>query len=562
MTPRQDPRKDFEERLLARLKAVVAERGAAGAEAPAAGTEMPGIEPASASSPGSPPPGRWRRRSTRLALAAVAAVVIAVAVVVVSSGGGGTSRAYAVEPLDGGGVAIKIYNLAEDPEGLEAALEEAGIPAHVEWLPAQMTCGERHLKSALVKTSMGGGFGGGEMSGPGHGLTIGVMTTAQYRHLSSEFRRQVRSGNEPRGAQPDLPNVSFDPRSFAPGQSVVIVGSPEPHGGDPEGGYRARIEVVEGPVPACEPVPEAAGTIGAIQLPAGAEEDAAATAAGEAAIPAAGQFLYTKTETVQLQTWEPNGPGTGPKDHPRHFTSRVALPGGHRALVPVTKEVWTAPDGTTRVRETLGTIEFLKPSDQKLWEEAGSPPPYEFDPAEHHIKQDAAGDPLKEFSAKNWRGKHAFAVVPKLFRLPTEAAALRNAIEAQPEGSAPQAADSQNGNTTVQRLLEILEEPEASPELAAAAFAALGEIPGIKHEGEATDAAGRSGEALSSEDETGFGRRIIFDPKASKVLSNSEMVLGAPSTKTYGVPAGTVLREKAFLASAIVDSDHATKPAG
>jgi hypothetical protein len=555
MTKRQDPRNDFEERLLARLKAVVAERGAAEAGADA-GAEAPGASPGAASR------GPWRRRSLRLGLAAAAAVVIAIAVVVVSSGGGSTSRAYAVEPLDGGGVAIKIYSLAEDPEGLEEALEEAGIPAHIEWLAAQTTCRERKLKPASVKTSMGGGFGGGEMSGPGPGLTIGVMTTAQYRHLMRGFRHRIRSGTEPRGADADLPNVSFDPNSFAPGQSVVIVGSPEPHGGDPEGGYRARIEVVEGPVPACEPVPEAAGTIGAIQLPAGAEEDEAATAAAAAAIPAAGQFLYTKTEVIQLQSWEPDGPGTGPKDHPRHFTSRVSLPGGHRALVPSTKEVWTAPDGTTRVRETLGKIKFLKPSDQKLWEEAGSPPPYEYDPAEHHIKQDAAGDPLKEFSSKDWRGKHAFGIVPKLYRLPTEPAALRNAIEGQPDGSAPQAAESQNGNTTVQRLLEILEEPEASPELAAAAFGALGEIPGIKHEGEATDAAGRSGEALSSEDDTGFGRRIIFDPETSKVLSNAEMVLGAPSTKTYGVPAGTVFREKAFLAAGIVDSDHATKPAG
>jgi hypothetical protein len=548
MTKRQDPRNDFEERLLARLKAVVAERGAAhaGAEAPSAASRGP-----------------WRRRSLRLGLAAVAAVVIAIAVVVVSSGGGSTSRAYAVEPLDGGGVAIKIYSLAEDPEGLEEALEEAGIPAHIEWLAAQTTCRERKLKPASVKTSMGGGFGGGEMSGPGPGLTIGVMTTAQYKHLMRGFRHRIRSGTEPRGADADLPNVSFDPNSFAPGQSVVIVGSPEPHGGDPEGGYRARIEVVEGPVPACEPVPEAAGTIGAIQLPAAAEEDEAASAAAAAAIPAAGQFLYTKTEVVQLQSWEPDGPGTGPKDHPRHFTSRVSMPDGHRALVPSTKEVWTAPSGDTRVRETLGQVEFLDPADQKLWEEAGSPPPYEYDPTEHHIKQDAAGDPLKEFTSKDWRGKHAFTVVPKLYRLPTEPAALRNAIEGQPGGSAPpQAASSQNGNTTVQRLLEILEEPEASPQLAAAAFAALGEIPGIKHEGEATDAAGRKGEALSSEDDTGFGRRVIFDPATSKVLSNAEMVLGAPSTKTYGVPAGTVFREKAFLASGVVDSDRATKPAG
>jgi hypothetical protein len=539
MTPREDPKNDFEERLLARLKAVVAERGAA-----EAGAEAPVVA--------SPPP--WRRRPVRLALAGALAVVIAMAVVIVSSGGSSASRAWAVEPLDGGGVAIKIYNLAEDPEGLEAALEEAGVPAHVEWLPAQTTCRERHLKQAMVKTSMGGRVGSGEMGGPG-GLTIGVMTTAQYRHLS----RAARHGSV---GEDQIPNLSFDPRSFRPGESVVIVGSPEPYGGDPEGGSRTRVEVVQGPVPACEQVPEAAGSIGAIKLPADSQGDEGASAAAAAAVPAAGQFLFERTIVVQLLNWEPKGPGTGPRDHPRHFTSRVPAGGGHPALVPTTKEVWTAPDGTTQVRETLGEIKFLTPADQKLWQAAGSPPPYEYDPAEHHIGHDAYGNPTKEFTSEDWRGKHAFAIVPKLYRLPTEPAALRNAIEGQPEGSAPQAASSQNGNTTVQRLLEILEEPEASPELSAAAFGALGEIPGITHEGEATDAAGRSGEALSTEDEIGFGRRIIFDPATSKVLANSEMVLGAPSTKTYGVPAGTVFREKAFLDAGIVDSDEDTKPAG
>jgi hypothetical protein len=540
MSPQGNRGKDFEDRLLVRLKAVVAERGAAqaGSEAPVAAS-----------------PGPRHRRPLRLALAGAVAVVIAVVVVIVSSGGSSTSRAYAVEPLEGGGVAIKIYSLAEDPEGLEAALEEAGIPAHIEWLAAQTTCRERQLKPAMVKTSMGGRIGGGEIGGSGSALTIGVMTTAQYRQLSRAYRHGDLSGDQ-------MPNLSFDPRSFAPGQSVVIVGSPEPHGGDPEGGYRARIEVVEGPVPACEPVPEAAGTIGAIKLPEGAEGDKASSAAAAAAVPAAGQFLFTKTIVVQLQSWEPNGPGTGPKDHPRHFTTRVSMPGGHRALVPSTKEVWTAADGKTRVRETMGQVEFLDPADQGLWEEAGSPPPYEYDPAEHQIDKDAAGDPTKEFSSQDWRGKHAFGIVPKLYRLPTEPEALRNAIEGQPIGSPPQAADSLTGNTTAQRLLEILGEPETSPQLAAAAFGALAEIPGIGQDGDVTDAAGRQGEALTWDDGEGFGRRVIFDPATSKVLAEAEMVLGPPSTGRYGVPAGTVFRETAYLGSAIVDSAHETKPAG
>ncbi len=532
MSDPQDRGKDFEARLLVRLKAVVAERGAA-----AAGPEA---EVATA-------PGPWRRRPLRLALAGAAALAIAVVVLIVSSGGGNTSRAFAVEPLAGGGVAIKIYSL-EDTDGLEEALKKAGIPAQIDWLAAQTTCRERQLKPAMVKTSMGGRTGGFEIGGPAPALTIGVMSPGQYRQVARAAKRRAPAGKDVAGA---IPNVSFDPASFRPGQTLVIVGSPEPHGGDPEGGYRASVQVVEGPVEACTPVPEAAGSIGAIQLPEGAEGSGASAAS---AIPGPGQFLYTKTKVVQAQSWEPDGRGTGPKDHPRHFTSRLTVPGGHLALVPTTKEVWTAPDGRTRVRETLGRIEFLLPADQRLWEEAGSPPPFEYDPGEHHVTADAAGNATKEYSSRSYRGRHGFAIVPKLYRLPTEPEALRLAIEGQEPGAPPAAADSRNGRTTAERLLEILAEPETSPALRAAAFGALGEIPGVRHQGAAADALGRQGEALALVDETGFGREVIFDPGTSEVLAESEMVFGPPSTGNYGLPAGTPFRETAYVEARIVGS--------
>ncbi|MBS1676513.1 MAG: hypothetical protein JST08_03920 [Actinobacteria bacterium] len=526
---------DFEERLLVRLKAVVAKRGAATAD--------PGpLPPAS--------PGSRRRRSMRLALAGAAALTIAVVVLVISSGSDGTSRAFAVEPLKGGGVAIKIYSL-EGAADLEAALEREGIPAHVDWLQAQMTCGERHLTPSSVQTAMGGRTGGVEIGGPAPALTIGVMTADQYRAVSRAYMRDFRKKGSSHAV---LPNLTFEPHSFRPGQSVVIVGSPEPHGGDPEGGYRAQVEVVEGPVPPCKPVPEAAGSIGAIEVSPGGE--AGGAAAAEAAVPGPGQFLFTKTEVVQLQSWEPDGPGTGPKAHPRYFTSRAPGKNGMPALVPTTKEVWTAPDGRTHVRETLGRIKFLSPADQQRWEEAGSPPPFEYDPAEHHIKQDGAGNPMKEYSSRNWRGRHAFSIVPKLYKLPTEPEALRLAIEHQPAGTPPAAASSREGGTTVQRLLEILAEQTASPELHAAAFGALAEIPGIGRERDATDAAGRHGEALTWDNERGFGSEVIFDPETSTVLARSEMVFGPPSTKEQGVPPKTVFRETAYLSAKIVDSSQ------
>jgi hypothetical protein len=526
---------DFEERLLVRLKAVVAEGGASAA---AAG------EPIAAG------PGPRRRRPLRLVLAGAVALAVAAVIFIVSSGSGDTTRAFAVEPQAGGGVAIKIFGL-EEAAALEAALERAGIRAQIDWLPAQTTCAERKLTPSTVRNSMGGQVGGFEVGGgSGPGLTIGVMTAAQYRALVRANDQRARAGD---GGPPSVPNFSFEPHSFRADQSVVIVGSPEPHGGDPEGGYRASVQVVEGPVPPCVPVPEAAGSIGAIQLPAGAGEGASAAAA--AALPKPGQFLFTKSEVVQLEGWEPSGPGTGPKAHPRHFTTNLTNPRGHAlpAFVKTTKEVWTALSGHTRVRETMTGIEFLSPADQRRWEAAGSPPPFAYDPAEHHVRRDSAGRPYKEFASRNWRGKHVFADADKLFGLPTEAAALRLAIEGRSSGD-PQPASSRNGTTTIQRLIEILTEPIASAELRAAAFAALGEIPGVGHEADITDAAGRTGEALNWVGERGFGRRVIFDPKTSRLLAEAEVIFGPPSSHEYGVPAGTPYRETAPLSAGVVDS--------
>ena len=64
---------------------------------------------------------------------------------------------------------IRIYSL-EDTEGLERALESAGIPAQVNWLPAGTTCREQRLTPSSVRTSMGGRLAGFGVSGPAPAL--------------------------------------------------------------------------------------------------------------------------------------------------------------------------------------------------------------------------------------------------------------------------------------------------------------------------------------------------------------------------------------------------------
>lgn len=285
-----------------------------------------------------------------------------------------------------------------------------------------------------------------------------------------------------------------------------------------------------------------------------------------AAPPAPGQFLYTKTKVVQLQGWEPDGPGAGPRTRPRYFTANLLGPEGSAlpALVPTLKEVWTARDGTTRERETLGRVEFLSDADQRRWQDAGSPPPFAYDPAEHEVQRDSSGRLVKDFESRSWRGSREFFYVHRLAKLPTEPEALRLVLENRPAPGQPRVqvidpspADSLRGRSTIERLMSILSEPITSPALRAAAFNALAEIPGIELEQDVTDVAGRRGDAIWFA-ERGFGRQFIFDPHTSKILAQAEMIFNAKAADYPEIPDDTVFREIAYLQSGIVDSTRET----
>ena len=200
--------------------------------------------------PGRRPASAWRRRGPRLALGGALALAAVAVALIVSAGGGDSSRAFAVEPQEGGGVTIKVYSL-EEADGLEAALADAGIPSQVNWLPAGMICREPHYTPSEVKTALGGKIGGFSGGGP-EVWTIGVMSTEEYRAQRRKYFRGEISGEEFYAA---TGNVTLDPAEFRPDQSVVLSGSPAPYDGDPEGGSIASFGVAEGPVEPCEPVP-------------------------------------------------------------------------------------------------------------------------------------------------------------------------------------------------------------------------------------------------------------------------------------------------------------------
>jgi len=551
---------NFEQRLLDELKAVVAERGAAQATA----------------SEGTTPTPAWRR-APRLAFGAIAVLAAAAAVLIFNSGGDNTPTAFAVEPQKGGGVTIRVYSL-EDASGLEEALEDAGIRSQVTWLPAGKVCREPHYKPTIVHLPGGGSFGGMTMGGPG-GITIGIGSTKASRESFGKYRRGEISQDEMRDL---VPNINLDPKAFRPDQSVVLSGTPAPYNGDPEGGSITKMGVAEGPVEPCKLVPALPSGFGAFGFSEGggpaytpvgdealsqtaiaadlrrAADSAEVSGTQVEASPGPGQYLYTRTKVGHLEAWDPDGPASGSKSKPRYFTDRQLGAGNAMpALVPTLKEVWTAPDGKTQVRESLGQVNFFSGADQRRWEDAGSPPPWAFDPSEHDVRGEGSGRLVKEFAANSFRGRHEFTYLSRLSELPTEPEALRLAIEHRRGGSPPldpSPAHSPRGGGTVERLLEILSEPITSPALRAAAFNALAEIPHLGFERNVADGAGRRGDAISWVRERGFGRRFIFDLRTGKVLAEAEIISGPNAADEYGVPAGTPYRETAYLQSGIVDS--------
>lgn len=236
MTHQRNQDDNFEERLLTRLRAEVAERGAVAARAEAQEASAAGLA--------------WRRRAPRFALGGGVAVAAAATTLAISAGSGDSSKAFAVEPQDGGGVTIKV-NSPEDAPGLEAALAEAGIRSHITWLPAGMTCREPRFTPSTVNTEFGDSIGGMTLAGPRPAMTIGVMTAEQHREISEEYQRGEISADE---FHDSIGNVTLDPTEFGPDQSVVISGAPGPYTVDPEGGFEANIRIAEGPVEPCEPV--------------------------------------------------------------------------------------------------------------------------------------------------------------------------------------------------------------------------------------------------------------------------------------------------------------------
>jgi hypothetical protein len=289
---------------------------------------------------------------------------------------------------------------------------------------------------------------------------------------------------------------------------------------------------------------------------------AAAAETKSQSTPGLGQFLYMKTESLELQGW----------DHELTVGGGILKQkGAFSALIRWHEEAWLSRKdrgrlGRGRQRSVMATPRFLSSAEQDRWERAGSPLPAGFngksggEPGVHVIEvrrgvrdvEDLDGAGFGDFSS-----------------LPTEPRALRLAIEhrqvsdhSSESGSAPKSIE------VIVELWDILERPNTTPALRAAVFNALAEVPGIKLNRNAKDLLGRPGYALSyeitgsrrsGEQRPGIRVEYIFDPETSAILGKREVITDPEELPSLqGVPAGTVRRETAYLESGIVDSTHET----
>jgi hypothetical protein len=301
---------------------------------------------------------------------------------------------------------------------------------------------------------------------------------------------------------------------------------------------------------------------------------AAVAAAGDATdvMPGPGQFLYKKTKQVELRSWVPGGESMG--------GGVMTRPGAFAALMPTTQEEWLGPDGAGRTREVAGTPDFLTSAEQGRWEAAGSRLPAPFDPEYqrkylesppkhppyfHEALEARPGVVDRETTYTGGARLKGFRF-PDTSSLPTEPEALRRAVESNQISVTGfnlmyPSARRLDREQTIAELFNILSEGYVStPQLRAAIFNALAELPGVKVDTGATDSLGRHGYAIRSiEPKTGGGFEYIFDPDTSEVLAERDFI-GDPAGNPFlkGVPAGTTVRETAYLETGVVDSTHET----
>ena len=74
---------------------------------------------------------------------------------------------------------------------------------------------------------------------------------------------------------------------------------------------------------------------------------------------------------------------------------------------------WARAASRASAKRSAGSTSSTPPTSGR-WEAAGSPPPWAFDPSEHHVTTDGAGRPTKDFPGRTFRGRHEFTYLARV----------------------------------------------------------------------------------------------------------------------------------------------------
>lgn len=296
------------------------------------------------------------------------------------------------------------------------------------------------------------------------------------------------------------------------------------------------------------------------------EAAAAASDAQPTSVPGPGQYYFRAEQRLEVMGWITPVPGPNADTGTASIGAPMPYPNAHNAVVSTRVESWTGHDGGGRNREVLDGLSFWEKAEEEKWKRAGSPVPPPWNPEYRKRYPDPSDDTIVESSHVIDRKTPGFGDsfhFPDTSKLPTDPKALRHAIEAdaiavtgfnlvKPRGKAKRL-DAQQ---TKEQLINILFEGAPTPQLQAAIFDALAELPGIEVT-PATDSLGRQGDVITYAVRDGIRAEFLFDPETSDLLATRAMLVDPAASQSFkDMPKGTTVNERDYLETGVVDSIH------
>jgi hypothetical protein len=233
-----------------------------------------------------------------------------------------------------------------------------------------------------------------------------------------------------------------------------------------------------------------------------------------------GQFIYTKTQGFEF-----------------------VLQGVNWAFRPVTRETWTARDGSGRLRELEGHLRFATQADAAYFYDA------------LRNQQDILNGHSSDSTVAP--GGNSYL---DLSKAPTDPAKLKRLIESRKVKVAPEPPGNAD---TFQAIEDLLRYTYAPPAVRSALYTIASQLPGVQLIGPTQDPLGRRGIAVAYGLPQPQGRaskvlsnELIFDPQTSALLAKQIVV--TQRTKDIPFSPGTVIASTAYITSGIVNSTSAT----